>query len=127
MKFVESIRQLKILRSLSCTVLAICLSACGTLPNEKIAATEFGVFEPARPYERIMNNVRIKWVVREDVVQYCAGKSELSRDQSNLTPPLACAIWNIHRNECTVVTGPLTSKVALGHEVRHCFEGHFHR
>lgn len=127
MKFVESILQLKILRSLLWVGLAIGLTACETMPNEKIAATEFGVFEPAKPYERIMHNVRIKWVVRDDVVQYCAGKSELSRDQSNLTPPVACAIWNVNRNECSVITGPLTSKVALGHEVRHCFEGHFHR
>jgi hypothetical protein len=127
MKFVESIRRMKIPRSLLWTALAAGLVACETTPLQNIPSSEYGVFTPAKPYERIMNNVRIKWEVREDVIHYCAGKSELSRDQSNLTPPLACAIWNVNRNECTVITGPLTSKVALGHEVRHCFEGHFHR
>lgn len=76
---------------------------------------------------RIMNNVRIKWEIRDDVAQHCARAYQMGREQAYLTPPLACAVWNTLKGECTIITGPLTSHVAIGHEVRHCFEGHFHR
>ncbi len=127
MKIVESNRRWQMICSLLWVALVSCLVGCETTQEQQIPVAEYGEFSPAKPYERIMNNVLIRWEIREDVVSYCAGKSEWTRDQSNLTPPIACAIWNVNRSECTVITGPLTSKVALGHEVRHCFEGHFHR
>jgi len=50
----------------------------------------------------------------------------MGREQAYFTPPVACAIWSVPAKECTVVTGPKVTHVALGHEVRHCFEGRFH-
>ena len=78
-------------------------------------------------HHRIMNQVRITWEVREDVSPFCGFAARMGREQSYLTPPLGCAIWDILKAECTIVTGPVTSHVALGHELRHCFEGHYHR
>ncbi|PUE06387.1 hypothetical protein B9Z51_16375 [Limnohabitans sp. T6-5] len=38
----------------------------------------------------------------------------------------ACAVWNVKTNVCTIMTEPYASDEVIGHEVRHCFEGHFH-
>lgn len=95
--------------------------------RHNVSSLEFVPFNVMPAQYRIMNQVRINWEVREDVAHFCAHAKRMGREQSYLTPPMACAIWDILQAECTVVTGPLTSYVALGHELRHCFEGHFHR
>ncbi len=106
-------------------LVAICLShllsACQSLPIE-----EYSSFQPLSPQHRIMNQVKITWEVRDDVADYCAKAKGMGKDAAFLTPPIACAVWNTPRKECTVVTGSKTSHAALGHEIRHCFEGHFH-
>jgi len=116
-----------LLRLLSLTVLVQGLSACQVASNHKVSSREFVPFNVMPAQYRIMNQVRINWEVRADVAQFCAHAKSMGREQSYLTPPVGCAIWDILKGECTVVTGPVTSHVALGHELRHCFEGHFHR
>jgi hypothetical protein len=116
-----------LLRLLSLTVLVQGLSACQVASNHKVSSREFVPFNVMPAQYRIMNQVRINWEVRADVAQFCAHAKSMGREQSYLTPPMGCAIWDILKGECTVVTGPVTSHVALGHELRHCFEGHFHR
>lgn len=100
---------------------AISLTGCNTLPPE-----EYMAFNPASASKRIMNQVKITWEVRNDVAEFCAKSKGMSKDAAFLTPPIACAVWNTPRKECTVVTGTQTTHTALGHEIRHCFEGHFH-
>jgi hypothetical protein len=97
------------------------LAGCQTLPSN-----EYESFKPLSVEQRIMNEVRIRWEVREDVVQVCAKAIQMGLEQAYLTPPVACAIWSVAKKECTVITGTNTTHVALGHEVRHCFEGRFH-
>ena len=36
----------------------------------------------------------------------------------------ACSFWN--NTTCTIVVGKKTNNDILGHEIRHCFQGHFH-
>lgn len=100
---------------------AFVLSACQTLPQN-----EYSSFAPLASEQRIMNQVKIHWEVRDDVAAFCARAKGMGREQAFMTPPVACAIWHTARRECTVVTGSSTTHTALGHEVRHCFEGHFH-
>lgn len=40
----------------------------------------------------------------------------------------ACTFWShkVTGNQCTIITGPTTSQVELGHELRHCLQGSFH-
>ena len=109
------------------TALILGLSACQGTASHQVSRLEFVPFSPMPSNYRIMNHVRIQWEVRSDVAQFCTQAKSLGRQQSYLTPPMACAIWDILKAECTIVTGPVTSHVALGHELRHCFEGHFHR
>jgi hypothetical protein len=68
----------------------------------------------------------LTWEVREDVADYCL-KVSPARGHLWLPKPVACAVWITATRECKVVTGPNPNHVVLGHEVRHCFEGHFHR
>ena len=114
-------------RLLSVTGLVLVLSACQGPSNHKVSSREFVPFNVMPAQYRIMNQVRINWEVRDDVAHFCAHAKSMGREQSYLTPPMGCAMWDILKSECTVVTGPMTSHVALGHELRHCFEGHFHR
>ena len=107
-------------------LLSLALTGCHTLGPHNIPSHEYESFTPLPESQRIMNQVRIKWEVREDVVEYCARAARMGREQAYLTPPVACAIWSVPAKECTVVTGPKVTHVALGHEVRHCFEGRFH-
>lgn len=115
------------LRWLCMTVMLLSLSACQGTASQQVSSLEFVPFSPMPANYRIMNQVRIQWEVRSDVAQFCTQAKSMGRQQSYLTPPMACAIWDILKAECTIVTGPVTSHVALGHELRHCFEGHFHR
>ncbi len=130
MKFAESkLRYFgnRLLRTLALVVSAVGIGACTSVPTQNISSNEFNAFNAMPTQNRIMNNVRIKWEIRDDVAQFCARAYQMGREQAYLTPPLACAMWDAVKAECTVVTGPVTTHVALGHEVRHCFEGHFHR
>lgn len=101
------------------------LTACQTMPGN-VSSHELELFAPLTPKQRIMNEVKVRWDVREDVAEHCAKAMKMGPDQAYFTRPLACAIWNKRQQECTIVTGPQTSHLALGHELRHCFEGHFH-
>lgn len=72
-------------------------------------------------HDNISINKNIRWLVTDDVDAYCR--------KSGLTPIFfqkiyGCAFWSY--NECLIVTDKHTSHKTLGHELRHCFEGHFH-
>jgi hypothetical protein len=116
----------RLVTALLTAIMLLGLTACQSMGPHNIPAHEYESFTPLPESQRIMNNVRIKWEVREDVVDYCARAARMGREQAYLTPPVACAVWSVAAQECTVVTGPQVTHVALGHEVRHCFEGRFH-
>lgn len=107
-------------------VVMVTLTACQTLGGG-IQASEYEVFTAQPVDKRIMKEVKLRWEVREDVTQYCARSIGMGREQAYITPPVACAVWHVASKECVIVTGTQTTHVALGHEVRHCFEGHFHK
>jgi len=37
----------------------------------------------------------------------------------------ACSFWT--KNTCTIFTGKKTTQHSLGHELRHCFQGNWHK
>jgi len=93
----------------------------------ELPSAEYEKFTPQPVEKRIMKEVKLHWEIREDVAQYCANSIGMGREQAFITPPVACAVWHVQRHECVIVTGKETAHVALGHEVRHCFEGYFHQ
>ena len=81
-------------------------------------------FVPALDTKRILNEPKVKYLVRTDGYEYCARITGIK-----ITPtsrPMACAFWNVRRKECTIVTPTVTGYNYVGHELRHCFEGAFH-
>ena len=63
----------------------------------------------------------IRWVVVENVSAVCQNKMPALAGQRIL----ACSEYNNH--SCTIYTGLVTDMAIVGHEIRHCFEGQWHR
>ena len=63
----------------------------------------------------------IRWVVIEDVSRFCQAKMPLLGNQR----VLACSEYN--NRTCTIYTGRVTDMAIVGHEIRHCFEGAWHK
>jgi hypothetical protein len=104
----------------------LCLAA-GISGCAGIGEAEYQPFKPMRSDVRLRNQVKLTWEVREDVGDFCLRAQQNNQGNLPQGKPLACAIWVAATHECKVVTGPNPNHVVLGHEVRHCFEGHFHR
>lgn len=102
------------------------LVSCRSLPDGTPMAEIRSFTVPPESIQAI-SEIRLRWMIREDAREYC--QAQLKRPPASpKTPlPLACALWNTHTKECTVVTQPTTTHVIMGHEVHHCFSGHFHK
>ena len=96
------------------------LAGCYTIPP-----AEYENFAALAPDKRIMNSVLITWEVRPDAAEFCA-KILKTTGAAMSAPAVACATWSKQTNRCTIITTPNPNHVVIGHEVRHCFEGHFH-
>jgi hypothetical protein len=103
------------------------LTGCASVQGPTLPVSELETFVPMPQHARVMNNVKVRWEVRENVSEVCGRAAKLSATQAWMTPPLACAMWNVASKECVIITGKKVSHVELGHELRHCFEGNFHR
>lgn len=62
---------------------------------------------------------RVEWIVMEDVSSVCQGFAPIKEKEY-----IACARFN--NQVCKVYTKPNLTLSILGHEMRHCFEGHWH-
>lgn len=103
------------------------LTGCASTQGASMPMSELESFTPAAPTARVMNDVKVRWEVRADVSEFCGRAAKITTAQAFFTPPVACALWNVASKECVIITGQQVSHVALGHELRHCFEGNFHR
>lgn len=101
-------------------LLLLALTGC-----QSISEIEYKDFKPMAKEQRVMQSVKLSWDVRPDASQYCAQIAG-SKGMFSVSP-IACAVWSEKAQTCTIVTSPNPNHVVIGHEVRHCFEGHFHR
>lgn len=109
--------------------IAVLTTGCQSMTSVQLPGSEYEAFTPVAPGKRIMNTVMVKWEVREDAADFCAKNMRERAPGKELaftTPPMACAIWYVPHKSCTIVTAPQVTHTVLGHELRHCFEGHFH-
>jgi hypothetical protein len=120
----RAFRRLAILAS---TGALMVLTGCASMQGPTLPVSELESFVPLPMHARLMNDVKVRWEVRENVVEVCSRAAKISTAQAWMTPPLACAMWNVASKECVIITGKKVSHVELGHELRHCFEGNFHR
>ena len=64
---------------------------------------------------------RVEWIVVDDVNAVCNGFAPIRQGRNYI----ACTRFN--DTACKVYTGRDISLSILGHEMRHCFEGHWHQ
>ena len=81
-------------------------------------------FETLPLEQRVLQEPKVKYLPRKDGYEFCARVTGIPVSPNSR--PMACAFWNVRRNECTVVTPETTAYNYLGHELRHCFDGGFH-
>jgi len=124
-KFAKALSTLRLFAPLALTASLSVLTGCASTQTS-LPAAELQPFVPAAQTARVMNEVKVRWEVRQNVAEFCGRAAKITAAQAMFTPPLACAVWNVVSKECVIVTGPQISHVALGHELRHCFEGNFH-
>ena len=103
----------------------LCFALMGLVGCAGIPAHEYAEFTPLDSSQRQMNKIKMTLEVREDAAEFCKQR-QLDKGVSVQGTHIACAVWSVQRQECRIVTGKLVSHVVLGHEMRHCFEGHFH-
>lgn len=90
------------------------LTGCASVP--------FDSFEALNSAQRLTNKTVVTWEVVDDIDTFCKKRNDsISKDQT----VLACAIPT--KQYCKIYTSSATSMSALGHEVRHCFEGAWHK
>lgn len=87
-------------------------------------AVDRALFETWPQDRRVLQSPKIKYQPRKDGYDFCARITGIP--VSDTSRPMACAYWNVRRNECTVITPEVTAYNYLGHELRHCFDGAFH-
>lgn len=120
----STFRRMSILAS---TGALMVLTGCASVQGPSLPVSELESFTPVPSHSRLMNDVKVRWEIRENVAEVCGRAAKLTAAQAWMTPPLACAMWNVASKECVIITGKRVSHVELGHELRHCFEGNFHR
>ena len=79
--------------------------------------------------ERLMTNQSVvKLITVDDVRKFCKPQGyQLNLGGFNC-PLEACSFWSEQDgvNSCTIIVDKMTNNDALGHQVRHCFQGRFH-
>jgi hypothetical protein len=95
---------------------AMLLQGCTTV----VVIPEEQAFRPALQ----VTEMRVAWIVSDDPTTQCKRLAPKALGAHPQIP--ACAAWSRAAGTCTVVTSTTTSHQVLGHEVRHCFKGHFH-
>ncbi len=108
-----------------CLVVLAGLTGCASV-QPSIPLSELDSFTAKPESQRVLNRVRVRWEVRDDVSQVCGQKTGMTAAQTVMASPIACAVWNVPTQECVIITGRQVNHVTLGHELRHCFEGKFH-
>jgi hypothetical protein len=63
----------------------------------------------------------VTWTVVEDIDNFCRRIGVGFEREIK-----ACARWNTSFTRCDIFTDRDTTHSVLGHELQHCFDGHFH-
>ncbi|WP_396432705.1 hypothetical protein [Limnohabitans sp.] len=100
------------------------LASCDTTTLMSPPLVDKQRFSPLPESQRVIVKPKVKYLVRQDGYEFCARITGIPMSLG--TRVMACAFWNVRRNECTIVTPLKTGYNYVGHELRHCFEGAFH-
>ena len=83
-------------------------------PTDKFDATQTMTDKTVVIWKRV-DNVQIGWNAESERL----GVAKIPYQVK------ACSFWT--KNTCTIITGKKTTQHSLGHELRHCFQGNWHK
>jgi hypothetical protein len=72
-------------------------------------------------------SITIRWKRVPDPNAYCRYVDTKMADISKDKRIVGCAHWSKVKPECTIATGMADDLAIIGHEVKHCFQGDWHR
>ena len=75
--------------------------------------------------ETITDKSTIIWKRVDDVQAGCNAESKRLGVATIPYRVKACSFYT--KNTCTIITGKTTTQHSLGHELRHCFQGEWHK
>ena len=107
-------------------VMLMCNPAAAEFKYTPIKENAFPWYDrPENPF--IVNNKTTKSVVTWTVVEDVQGECERAGSKPG-REVLACSTQQQQGGiiVCNIITGPETTLHIIGHEMRHCFEGHWH-
>jgi hypothetical protein len=104
----------------------IILSAALLLPNLAWSYDD-NPYTPFDATKKLRETSIITWRTVDDVQKACNNERIKAGGQKFNQAITACAVFYFNNNTCTIITGKKTNMHALGHEVRHCFQGHWHQ
>lgn len=113
------------------TFLNLVATLCIVASFSANANEEYGSYDndPNKLFDATMNAVddmKITWKTSKHVAADCnkiRSSNHLAPVASNM---VACADWDQFKKVCTIITGQQTTMLAVGHEIRHCFQGAWH-
>lgn len=105
-------------RILGLIIIACTLTGCTTLMVDES-------FKALPAQERSIVSPNVDWVATSDAIQICEALSKHSKG-AILKTDHGCSVWSKAAKQCTIFTLNETYHSVLGHEFRHCVEGHFH-
>ena len=99
-----------------------------------LAVTSFNTLayyeDPHQSFNMTSNDtdkVEITFVQAKNVTQACEAESR-ARGKGGFGQTVdACSFWNWNKTQCTIITGTKANFHTIGHEVRHCLQGNFHK
>jgi len=81
-----------------------------------------------------VNAVTIQWITVKDIQQSCEAESRKRGNNGFSYAVEACSFWDDRKDwsgktkrDCRIYTTKKTNNDTVGHEVRHCFQGEYHK
>ncbi len=87
-----------------------------------VSGCTIAYYEPINATVGQKKQSQVTWEIVEDITKICKEKHNI--EAPGATPILACTAWQ--SDKCTIYTDIKPSYELLGHEVRHCFDHHWH-
>lgn len=74
-------------------------------------------------------NVTVTWQYSDDIQTACNKQRTENGEPPYPFDVQACSVWyeNNGKTTCTIITKKNLTMWSLGHEIRHCFQGAFHK
>lgn len=117
--------------------LAIIAAFIGLSPFANAGKTESGEYfhSTENPHEQFgvtklnSDKITVSFIVTKDVTAVCDAESKKRGYGGFKTSVEACSFWSAasYNNTCTVVLPTVTNFHTIGHEVRHCMQGSYHK